>query len=130
MKYFRTILSAVFLCIITNMYAQTNVLRIPEITYPAGKTLSLPVELENASDVVGVQFDLSVPYELSVDTANQVITNLTKNRITTKSSVKRKVRSGEMQMNTEVLTHTITIASSYIVKITPNSQAAQVHSLP
>ena len=82
MKYFRTILSAVFLCIITNMYAQTNVLRIPEITYPAGKTLSLPVELENASDVVGVQFDLSVPYELSVDTANQVITNLTKNRIT------------------------------------------------
>ena len=82
MKYFRTILSAVFLSIMTNVYAQTNVLRIPEITYPAGKTLSLPVELENASDIVGVQFDLSVPYELSVDTANQVIAYLTKNRIT------------------------------------------------
>ena len=82
MKYIRTILSAVFLCILTTVYAQTNVLRIPEVTYPAGKTLSLPIELENASDIVGVQFDLSVPYELGLDTTGHVAVTLSKNRIT------------------------------------------------
>lgn len=81
MRYMRTILSAVFLCTVTTLLAQTNVLRVPEVTYPAGKTLGLPIELENASDIVGVQFDLSVPYELATDEAEAIIVTLAKNRV-------------------------------------------------
>ena len=55
----------------TSAIAQTNILRVPEVTYPAGKTLSLPVELENASDIVGVQFEIQLPYGLKKDEQSQ-----------------------------------------------------------
>ena len=44
--------------------AQTNVLHIGEVTYPAGRTATIPVELENQSDIVGVQFEIVTPYAL------------------------------------------------------------------
>ena len=44
--------------------AQTNVLHIGEVTYPAGRTATIPVELENQSDIVGVQFEIVTPYVL------------------------------------------------------------------
>ena len=46
------------------LYAQTNVLHIGEVTYPAGRTATIPVELENQSDIVGVQFEIVTPYAL------------------------------------------------------------------
>ena len=53
-------------------YAQSNVLRVASVSYPAGKTLALPVELDNSSDITGVQFDISVPYALATDTAGKL----------------------------------------------------------
>lgn len=87
----RTILSAVLLCMTSVMLAQVNVLRVPEVTYPAGKTLALPIELQNSSDIVGVQFELSVPYELATDdeTGSLAIT-LAKNRISNHKVTCRK----------------------------------------
>ena len=80
MRYLRTILSAVFLCLAAMLSAQTNVLRVPEVVYPSGKTLSLPVELENASNIVGVQFDLSLPYEIGTDESGALAVAASKTR--------------------------------------------------
>lgn len=79
MRYFRTILSAVFLCLATTLLAQTNVLRIAPVTYPAGKTVTLSIEMDNASDIVGVQFDIDVPYELSTED-DAIVVNQSKSR--------------------------------------------------
>lgn len=51
--------------------AQTNVLRVPAVSYPAGRTLSLPVELENSSDIVAAQFEIQLPYRLNRDADGQ-----------------------------------------------------------
>lgn len=67
MKEWRYFWAFVLCCIMTGAQAQTNtnILCIPDITYPAGKTLSLPVELNNSNDIVGVQFEIDVPYEIN-----------------------------------------------------------------
>ena len=61
-------------------YTQSNVLRVASVSYPAGKTLALPVELDNSSDITGVQFDISVPYALATDTAGNLAVTLSKTR--------------------------------------------------
>ena len=65
MRYMRFQLLAVGLWLLAiGCLAQTNVLRVQSEKYPAGKTLSLPVVMDNQSDIVGVQFDISLPFEL------------------------------------------------------------------
>ena len=54
--------------------AQNNTLTIPSVTAGAGKTISLPVNMDNTSDVVAVQFTLTVPDGLSVDPAKVSLT--------------------------------------------------------
>ncbi len=65
MKYIRFQLLAIMACLATLLQAQTNVLRVDSVKYPAGKTVSLPVVMENQSDITGVQFDISIPFELT-----------------------------------------------------------------
>ena len=60
--------------------AQTNVLRVQSEKYPAGKTLSLPVVMDNQSDIVGVQFDISLPFELVAGEDGQLPVRLAQNR--------------------------------------------------
>ena len=80
MKHLRFQLFAVLLCLLcSNSYA-ANVLRVDSVRYPAGKTVSLPILLENSSDITGVQFDISVPYELETDASGNVIVQLSKTR--------------------------------------------------
>lgn len=80
MKHLRFQLFAVLLCLLCgNVYA-ANVLRVDSVRYPAGKTVSLPIILENSSDITGVQFDISVPYELETDASGNVIVQLSKTR--------------------------------------------------
>ena len=52
---------AALLCLVATLQAQTNVLRVDSVESPAGKTLILPIVMENQSYVTGVQFDLDVP---------------------------------------------------------------------
>ena len=80
MKYIRFQLLAILACMAVVLQAQTNVLRVESMKYPAGKTLSLPVIMENQSDIVGVQFDISVPFELVADADGQLPITLSKNR--------------------------------------------------
>lgn len=80
MKHLRFQLFAVLLCLLcSNSYA-ANVLRVDSVRYPAGKTVSLPIILENSSDITGVQFDISVPYELETDATGNVAVQLSKTR--------------------------------------------------
>ena len=81
MKYNRFQLLAIgFWLLAVSAFAQTNVLRVESMKYPAGKTLSLPVIMENQSDITGVQFDISVPFELVADADGQLPITLSKNR--------------------------------------------------
>ena len=77
MKYLRfSLLAAMTLLWNTLLSAQTNVLSIDTVTTPSGKTLNLPIALNNTSDITGVQFDISVPYELAKDDLGNVAVSL------------------------------------------------------
>ena len=81
MRYIKFYLLAVCLWLLAiGGLAQTNVLRVESMKYPAGKTLSLPVALENQSDITGVQFDISVPFELIANADGLLPVTLAKNR--------------------------------------------------
>ena len=73
MRYLRIYLIAALFCLASIAQAQTNVLRVGSVTSPAGKTAIIPVELDNASDIMGVQFDIDVPYDLSVSEGVPVV---------------------------------------------------------
>lgn len=66
MRYLRLTFLCLVCCVANAaLRAQTNVLRVAPVTFAAGKTASLPIELDNASDIVAVQFDIDVPYDLA-----------------------------------------------------------------
>lgn len=54
--------------------AQNNTLSIPDVTVPAGKTISLPVNLDNTADIVAVQFTLTVPEGITVQPSSVAMT--------------------------------------------------------
>ena len=80
MKYLKYALSAVMVLLATLLQAQTNVLRVESVETPAGKTLTLPVTLDNSSDITGVQFDISVPFQLALDDDGKPLVSLSKTR--------------------------------------------------
>ena len=81
MRYIRFQLLAVGLWLLAiGCLAQSNVLRVQSEKCPAGKTLSLPIVMENQSDITGVQFDISVPFELVADEEGNLPVKLAQNR--------------------------------------------------
>ena len=54
MKHLRFSLIAVLAMMAVLLQAQSNVLRVDSVKYPAGKTVTLPIILENQSDITGV----------------------------------------------------------------------------
>ena len=83
MRYLRLTFLCLVCCAISAVLHAQNVLRVDTLHYPAGKTVILPIALQNQSDLAGVQFDISVPYELKTDDAGQVIIQLSQTRTTT-----------------------------------------------
>ena len=82
MKYLRfSLLAAMALLWATLLPAQNNVLSVDTVTTPSGKTVTLPIVLKNASVVSGVQFDISVPYELAKDEHGNVAVELSRSRL-------------------------------------------------
>lgn len=82
MKYLRfSLLAAMALLWATLLPAQNNVLSVDTVTTPSGKTVTLPIVLKNASVVSGVQFDISVPYELAKDEQGNVAVELSRSRL-------------------------------------------------
>lgn len=88
MRYLRFFLCVVCCTVVAALSAQ-NVLRVDTLRYPAGKTVTLPVMLENQSDIAGVQFDIAVPYDLKTDDTGQAVIELSKTRTTTHEVVVR-----------------------------------------
>ena len=80
MRYLRFKLLAALLCLVCCVANAANVLRVDSVRYPSGKPVSLPVVLENSSDIAGVQFDISVPYQLDTDADGNVAVQLSKTR--------------------------------------------------
>jgi len=56
-----------------------NVLSIPDFSVANSSSVVLPIDLENTSDVVAVQFTLQVPSGVSVDAASAVLNGTRKN---------------------------------------------------
>ncbi|MDE6547705.1 MAG: DUF5006 domain-containing protein [Muribaculaceae bacterium] len=55
-------------------WAQENIVSIPDIKVGKGKTVSMPVVVSNSTDIVAVQFTLTVPEGFSVDTSSATLT--------------------------------------------------------
>ena len=91
MRYLRFHLLAALLTLACCVAGAANILRVDSVKYPAGKPVVLPILLENSSDIAGVQFDLSVPYELAVDTNGVVDVQLSRTRLASHRVVTRKL---------------------------------------
>ena len=55
-------------------WGQQNTISIPDVSVAKGKTISLPINLDNTADVVAVQFTLTVPDGISINTASASLT--------------------------------------------------------
>ncbi len=81
MKYLKLAMLTVLATFAGLLQAQNNVLRVDSVETPAGKNVTLPIVLENTSDITGVQFDISVPYQLAADEeTGQLTVTLSKTR--------------------------------------------------
>ena len=58
---------------IVAIYAQGNTLTIPDVTVAPGRSISLPIQMNNTSEVVGVQFTLTLPSGISIDPSTAVL---------------------------------------------------------
>ena len=58
---------------IVAIYAQGNTLTIPNVTVAPGRSISLPIQMNNTSEVVGVQFTLTLPSGISIDPSTAVL---------------------------------------------------------
>ena len=54
-RHFITTLCLLML-FVASAWAQKNTLEIPDVTVAQGKSISLPVNMENSADIVAVQF--------------------------------------------------------------------------
>lgn len=59
---------------ISNAFAQDNVLSIPDVLVPQGKSIALPINLNNTADVVALQFTLTTPEGITLDASSATLT--------------------------------------------------------
>lgn len=67
LKYFLTSICLLFLNILYIAAQTTNTLSIPDVSVAPGKTISLPVQMDNTADIAAVQFTLTVPEGVILD---------------------------------------------------------------
>ncbi|MEG1861479.1 MAG: CARDB domain-containing protein [Bacteroidaceae bacterium] len=58
---------------ITSALGQNNTITIPDVSVAKGKSISLPINMNNTADVVAVQFTLSVPEGLTFNTSSATL---------------------------------------------------------
>lgn len=74
-KHYISFLLSLFLSIGTLAAQTNNRLYIPELTALPGSTLSIPVYVENTTEIVAVQFTLQVPEGSALTTTSAALTN-------------------------------------------------------
>lgn len=63
-----------FLWGIMAVFAQGNTLSVPDVTVAPGRSIYLPIQIDNTSDIVGVQFTLAVKEGITLDTSTASLT--------------------------------------------------------
>ena len=88
MKY-RCLLSTVcFLLMgVVSALGQNNMITIPDVSVAKGKSISLPINMDNTADVVAVQFTLTVPNGLSLSPATATLTDRSDEHVVTFQSI-------------------------------------------
>lgn len=66
---------------------QDNIITIPDVSVANGKTISLPVNMDNSADVVAVQFTLTVPDGLSINASSAALSDRSDNHSVTFRSI-------------------------------------------
>lgn len=51
-----------FVC--TMAAAQTNMLSVPEVEFPCGRSIQIPIKMTNSQEVCAIQFDVLLPFEM------------------------------------------------------------------
>lgn len=88
MNYKQFLLTVCFLILgITSVIGQNNTITIPDVTVDYGKSTSLPISMDNTADVVAVQFILSLPEGLLLDTSSATLTERSDNHSVTVKSI-------------------------------------------
>ncbi len=65
----------VLLLSVLTVVAQNNTLSIPDVTVEQGKSISLPVNMDNTADVVAVQFTISVPDGITLEASSAALSD-------------------------------------------------------
>lgn len=88
MKY-RHFLSIVCVLLfgVGSVFGQNNTIKIPDVSVEKGKSISLPVNMDNTADVVAVQFTLTVPSGLTLNTATAALSDRSDDHTVTLQSV-------------------------------------------
>lgn len=69
-RYFLSSICLLLLSVLHVTAQTTNTLSIPDVSVAAGKTIAMPINVDNTTDIVAVQFTLVVPEGVSLDTRN------------------------------------------------------------
>ena len=72
---------------VISSFGQNNTITIPDVTVAKGKSISLPINMDNTADVVAIQFTLSVPNGLTLNTATTTLTDRSDEHSVTLQSV-------------------------------------------
>lgn len=72
---------------ILSAHSQNNTLSIPDVSVAKGKSISLPINMDNTADVVAIQFTLSVPNGISIDPNTATLTDRSDEHTVTLQSV-------------------------------------------
>lgn len=64
----------VLILVITSVFAQGNTLSIPDLTVAPGRSIYLPIQIDNTSGIVGVQFTLTLKEGISLDESTASLT--------------------------------------------------------
>lgn len=75
MKYrFLLFTVCILLMGVISALGQNNTITIPDVSVAKGKSISLPINMDNTADVVAVQFTLTVPNGLNLEPATATLT--------------------------------------------------------
>lgn len=72
---------------VVSAIGQTNTISIPDVFVAKGKSINLPINLDNTTDVVAIQFTISVPDGLTLNTATAALTDRSDEHSVTLQSV-------------------------------------------
>ena len=85
----RHLLSIVIILLvgIITAYGQSNTITIPNVSVAKGKTISLPVNMDNTADIVAVQFTLTVPDGITIIPSSATLTERSDGHVVTFKSI-------------------------------------------